>query len=96
MHLRSNIQTFQHVLANMHAAVAMLYRHMFYVAVSHQWLQDYGLHRQNLIGSSHYEVFPEDSANFKAAHQRCLAGASEEYETRKMIREDGKDRKSVV
>ena len=40
-------------------ALAMLDRQMRYVAVSRKWLEIHDLHGRDLIGQSHYEIFPD-------------------------------------
>lgn len=59
------------------AAVAMFDRQMRYLAVSNRWLTDYRIADPDIIGKSHYEIFPNCSEEWKAVHQRCLAGAVE-------------------
>ncbi|MFB2935838.1 PAS domain S-box protein [Aerosakkonemataceae cyanobacterium BLCC-F154] len=63
---------------------------MRYIIVSQSWLRDYRLGEQNIIGRSHYEVFPEIPQDWKEVHQRCLAGAVESCEEDEFIRADGK------
>ena len=58
-------------------AIAMFDTEMCYVAVSRRWMSDFGLGEQDIIGRSHYDVFPEISERWKAIHQRCLQGANE-------------------
>ncbi|WP_339923163.1 PAS domain S-box protein [uncultured Cyclobacterium sp.] len=55
-------------------AIAMLDKDMRYMAVSQKWLEDYDLKSQNLIGQSHYDLFPEIGEDWKEKHQLCLKG----------------------
>ncbi|MBD2104098.1 PAS domain S-box protein [Leptolyngbya sp. FACHB-261] len=72
---REQLQLFvQHVPVE----VAMFDQDMRYLYVSNRWLTSYGFSGQNIIGRSHYDVFPNMPQQWKDVHQRCLAGAVEE------------------
>ena len=72
-------------------AIAMLDREMKYVAASRRWYGDFDLGQSNVIGKSHYEIFPETPQRLKTIHRRCLAGATERADEEKFVRADGAD-----
>ena len=57
------------------AALAMFDTGMRYLAVSTRWMRDYLPDAGDIIGKSHYEVFPEIGERWKEAHRRGLAGS---------------------
>ncbi len=70
------------------AALAMLDRKMRYIAASRRWLRDFGLKAEEVIGRSHYEVFPEIPERWKALHCRALAGEDLYSDEDRFVRAD--------
>jgi len=59
---------------NVPAAVAMLDRDMRYLQVSNRWCTDYLRGRTQVLGRSHYEIFPDMPERWKEVHRRGLQG----------------------
>jgi PAS domain S-box-containing protein len=72
------------------AAIAMVDTNMRYLAVSQRWLTDYRLGERDIMGLSHYEVFPDIPESWKEIHRRCLAGAVEKCDQDVFPRGDGR------
>ena len=71
------------------AGLAMLDRDMRYLFLNRRWREAYGLEGRNLLGVSHYDVFPEVSAQWKEAHRRGLAGEVLKSNADRFERADG-------
>ena len=71
------------------AALAMFDNEMRYLCVSQRWRSDYRLGDRNLLGLSHYDVFPEITERWKEAHRRGLAGEVIRVEMDRFERADG-------
>ncbi len=73
------------------AALAMFDRDMRYLAVSRRWLTDYQLERSDILGHSHYEIFPDISERWKAIHRRGMDGELVRTDKDPLEREDGSE-----
>jgi PAS domain S-box-containing protein len=76
-------------IAHTPAAIAVLDRDMRYLQASNRWLTDYKLVGRDIIGKSHYQVFPDIPQRWKDIHQRVLAGAVESCDEDPFPRENG-------
>ncbi len=70
------------------AALAMFDCEMRYLAFSARWLSDYDL-ESDILGQSHYAVFPDIPESWKAAHRRGLSGEVVRSIEDQFDREDG-------
>ena len=71
------------------ASLAMFDRNMRYIAVSNRWITDYQLGNKQILGRSHYDIFPEIPESWKTVHRRGLAGETVRADEEKFIRADG-------
>ena len=70
-------------------ALAIFDREMRYLYASHRWRTDYLLGDRDLLGISHYDLFPEIPERWKQFHRRGLAGEVLREENDRFDRADG-------
>jgi PAS domain S-box-containing protein len=92
--LNSSVKQLGTFIQNIPAAVAMFDHEVRYVAVSKRWIQDYhldklGLDEKNILGKTHYEVFPGLSNEWQEIHQNALQGIAKKMDDDNFVRDDG-------
>lgn len=70
-------------------AIAMFNKNIEYLAASQKWLSDYNIIDKDVIGKSHYEIFPEIGEDWKRDHQRALKGETLKSDGEVFLRADG-------
>jgi PAS domain S-box-containing protein len=72
--LHSREELLKIFVKNVPAAVAMLDCDMRYLQVSDRWCSSYLPGRAQVLGRSHYEIFPDMPERWKEVHRRALQG----------------------
>jgi PAS domain S-box-containing protein len=70
------------------SAIAMFDRDMRYMAASRRWIEDYSL-TDEVLGRSHYDVFPDIPSRWRDVHQRGLSGEVLSADEDQFPRSDG-------
>lgn len=86
---KNTLNNYLGFVQNLPAAVVMCDTDMRYLATSEQWLRDYGLVGLEVLGKSHYDIFPEIPERWKQVHRRCLAGEKMGMDEDSFVRADG-------
>ncbi len=87
--LREREDLLQLFIEHAPVALAMFDREMRYVAVSRKWLEIHDLDGRELIGHSHYEIFPKLPESFKELHGVALSGEVVQLGEVALLRADG-------
>lgn len=77
------------LFASIPIAFALLDREMRYVAFNKRWASEYKLPEGDIIGRSHYEIFPNLGSEWRALHARALAGETLSRDMDRFERPDG-------
>jgi PAS domain S-box-containing protein len=87
--LRSREELLRVFVKNVPAAVAMFDCDMRYLEVSDRWCTTYSVDGSQILGRSHYDVFPDLPEVYKEVHRRGLAGETLRAEEDRWDRENG-------
>lgn len=71
-------------------AIGVMDKELRYIFASERFLNDYGITEKNVIGKSHYEIFPEIPERWKEIHKRVLKGETISAEEDSFLRENGR------
>ncbi|MGB1216967.1 MAG: PAS domain-containing protein, partial [Saprospiraceae bacterium] len=89
--LEANEEILKQLIKHTPADVAMFDKEMCYLQHSERWLIDYDLEGQEIIGKSHYEVFPDITEKWKEDHRRVQKGEVLSNPEDYWIRDDGSE-----
>lgn len=84
--LSSSEERFRIFVKHNPASVAMFDRDMRYIVVSDRWLEDYGIQDEEVIGRSHYEIFPDISEDWVEIYEICMTGITRKGEDKIITR----------
>lgn len=87
---RANAAKLSLLIEHVPAGIAMLDREMRYLAVSRRFLQYCDTSNGDIVGRSHYEVFPDIPERWRENNRRGLAGETLRCEEDQFVRRDGR------
>jgi PAS domain S-box-containing protein len=87
--LQSREELLRIFVKNAPAGVAMFDRDMHYLQVSDRWCADYSVDSSQILGHSHYELFPDAPSRWKEMHRRGLEGETLRADEDRWDREGG-------
>ncbi|MDX2303061.1 MAG: PAS domain-containing protein [Microscillaceae bacterium] len=86
--LSNSIQQLSTIVESAPASIALFDNNLRYMSTSQRWLRDYKID-YDVIGMSHYDVFPELPQYWKDIHNQCLRGEVIRSEGEKFMHQDG-------
>lgn len=87
--LQATAQRFRQLADWAPVSMAIFDLNMCYIELSQGWRDDCQIGARDVIGLSHYEIFPHLPEHWKDIHRRCLQGATERSESDLFLRPDG-------
>lgn len=87
--LQSREELLRIFVKNVPAGVAMFDRDMHYLQVSDRWCADYSVTSSEIIGRSHYDIFPDIPGYWKEVHRRGLEGETLRADEERWNRRNG-------
>lgn len=89
--LRNSQELLNYIIAHNQSSIAVYDREMRYIYVGQRAFADQKARGQEVIGRSHYEVFPSVPEKWRDAHRRALAGEVLRAEEDRYTRADGSE-----
>ncbi|EON78433.1 hypothetical protein ADIS_1044 [Lunatimonas lonarensis] len=86
---KKTLEKQQQFISEAPSAMAMLDTQMRYLAYSKKWIEDYQITDKDILGKSHYEVFPEIGEEWRTIHTQALTGQSFGRDEDRFERADG-------
>jgi PAS domain-containing protein len=86
--LQSQEELLKIFVKNVPVGVAMLDRNMRYLQVSDHFCADYSMDSSQLLGRSHYELFPDIPQRWKEMHRHGLEGETLRVDEDRWVRKD--------
>jgi PAS domain S-box-containing protein len=87
--LQSREELLKIFVKNVPAGVAMFDRDMRYLQVSDRWCADYSVDSSQVLGRSHYDIFPDMPKGWREVHRRGLEGETSRADEERWDRKDG-------
>ena len=72
--MKSSAEHLVSIFSAIPAAVAVLDMDMKYIGSSDAWNEEFSLKGKEILGKSHYQIFPEIGDEWKTIHRECLKG----------------------
>lgn len=87
--LKHSHNLMQYIIEHSRSAIAVHDKELRYIYVSHKYLEDYNIKKNQIIGKHHYEVFPHLPQKWRDVHQKALKGIVSSAEEDPYEKEDG-------
>ena len=87
--MKSSAEHLIAIISAIPTAVAVLDMDMKYIGSSYAWNEEFSLKGKEILGKSHYQIFPEIGDEWKAIHRECLKGKSKKNPKDRFVRLDG-------
>nr|WP_243687201.1 PAS domain-containing protein [Methanobacterium formicicum] len=69
--MKKRDEEFRHFIDSAPVAIAMFDPKMQYIAASQRWIEDFNLGDGEILGRSHYDIFPEITEHWKKNTPTC-------------------------
>jgi len=86
----ANEETLRQFIIHNPVGVAMFDHQMRYIQASKRWLEEHRI-TGDVIGRTHYELFPDTPQRWRDEHQQALAGAILHHKEDRIVLPDGSD-----